>query len=119
MQHDYTNDVDAATINTVPIGIIQVAQGFSSGAVIRRVTARQEGGKLAEWNVSVAGASLFASTQSVSTADTTETFQPDGNTSIAASADVIEVDIAASASAASRLAVGVLVDDLTGKAQEG
>lgn len=119
MQHDYSGDVPADTINTVPIGAIQVARGFSSGATIRRVVARQEGANDAEWNINVAGNAIFSSTQSVASADTTETFQPDQNTSITASADAIEVDVTASSGTSGRLAVGLLVDDRTGKAQEG
>lgn len=119
MQHDYTGDVPADTINTVPVGVIQVAQGFSSGATVRRVAARQEGAADASFNVLIGGASLFAGNQVVATADTTETFQPSGNTDIAASNDAVEVEIVASSGTSGQLAVGVLLEDRTGKAQEG
>lgn len=119
MQHDYTGDVPADTINTVPVGHILVALDFSSGAEIRRVAARQEGANDAEWNINVGGNAIFSSTQSVSTSDNTETFTPDQNTAIAASGDAIEVDVTASSGTGGQLAVGVLLDDKTGKSQEG
>lgn len=119
MQHDYTGDVPADAINTVPIGAIQVAQGFSSGVTIRRVVAFQEGDSDAEWNVRVAGSDIFSSTQSVSSQDTAETFQPDQNTEPTGSNDAVEVDVTASSGTSGQLAVGVLVDDKTGKSQVG
>lgn len=119
MQHDYTDHVPADTINTVPVGHIQVALNFSSGARIRRVAARQEGAADAEWNINVGGNALFAATQSLASADTTETFTPGQNRDIAASGEAIEVDVTASSATAGELAVGLVLDDKTGRAQQG
>lgn len=116
MKQSYGNvgggGTDATSIATTTIGFLQI-QKFGGSGFVEAVVVEQESAADAEWNIIVDGSNIFASTQSVASADAPEEFVPGQNRNFAGSA-ALELDVTASSGTSGNLLVDVLVSDERG-----
>lgn len=109
MRQDYTHESITATATGQtelgPVGI----HLFGGTVQVVAVTARETSSADTGWNVNLGGNAIFSASQSVSSADTWETFIPDQNKRAAGENVSLEADVTASGTTGP-LAMGVTLE---------
>lgn len=112
MKHDYNTpgSVDAIATKSSHMGFVQ-AHEFGGTGFVEKVVVRADDNTNPSFNIVIDGSTLFSTDQTLTAADTPETFVPDQNRHFTGPSVQVLFSVTASASTNNDMECGVLVDD--------